>query len=190
MKQHELYYVTGNKGKFEEISAYVSRYEPSFIVKHFDVDIDEIQSLDQKIISIDKAEKAWLLLKKPLLIDDGGMYFEGYNNFPGTLTKYVFEGIGYSGIFKLIDEGSRATFRMHMAYADDRGVQVFEQVIHGTIVKNFSGHAKLPLDAIFKPDGSDKTYAEMRGLPEFDERFGYRQQAFKKFLAWFKQNRS
>src|SRR3978361_1942763 len=114
--KHEIYYATSNEGKFEEVKSYLSRFDASIDLKQFQVEIEEIQTLDQKAISIDKAHKAWMILKKQLLVDDGGIYFEGFNQFPGTLSKHVFEGIGYEGIFKLVEENHKAFFKMHMAY--------------------------------------------------------------------------
>ena len=41
--------------------------------------------------------QAYKILKKPLITDDTAIYFEGYPGFPGTFTKFVFQGLGFSG---------------------------------------------------------------------------------------------
>jgi len=182
----EIYYATGNAGKFEEVQSFLKAHQADITVKQFDVDIEEIQTLDQKAIAIDKAKKAWALLKKPLLVDDGGIFFEGYNQFPGTMSKFIFQALGFDGIFKLVKEHDKAAFILHMVYIDGDVVETFEGRCDGTIIKpkDFSSHPQLPLTAIFKPDGSDKTYAELRYTPEFTN-YAFRQRALKKFLDWY-----
>lgn len=184
--KNEIYYVTGNAGKFEEVQKFFAMHETNIIVKQFDVDIEEIQTLDQKKIAVDKAHKAWNLLKKPLLLDDGGLFFERYNQFPGTMSKFIFHALGFEGIFKLVNEGDKAAFILQMVYIDGNILETFEGRCDGTIVKHVdvATHPQLPLTAIFKPDGSDKTYAELRHTPEFVN-FAFRQRALKKFLEWY-----
>lgn len=59
----ELYFVTGNPVKFQEVSTFFAKYAPQISVKQFDVDLPEIQTLDQTAIAVDKARQAWNLLK-------------------------------------------------------------------------------------------------------------------------------
>ena len=66
--QKEICYVTSNDGKFEEVSGFIEKNEPSIKIKQFKTDIKEIQSLDQKEIAIDKARKAFKLIKKQTLL--------------------------------------------------------------------------------------------------------------------------
>src|SRR3972149_6956296 len=99
---NELHYVTTNPGKFTEIADYLHTASPQITLKQFSPDITEIQTTDQLAIAVDKAKKAWDLLKKPLLLDDAAIYFEKYHKFPGTLSKFVSEGIGFEGLKRLI----------------------------------------------------------------------------------------
>lgn len=183
--QQEIYYATGNAGKFEEVKQYMEQYAPQIAIKQFDVDIDEIQSLDQQVVAIDKAKKAYALLKKPLLVDDGGIFLEAYNNFPGTFSKFVFQGIGFDGFFKLTEHNNKAAFILELVYIDDKIMQNFQGKCEGTIIKpqDLASHPKLPFTAIFKPNGSTKTLAELRNTPEFIK-YSFRQQALQKFLNW------
>lgn len=182
----EIYYVTSNAGKFEEVKYYLERYAANIQIKQFDADIEEIQSLDQVAVTIDKVKKAFALLKKPVLVDDGGIFFDAYHQFPGTLSKFVFQGIGFEGIFKLVADNNKAAFILNLAYYDGKNMEVFEGRCDGIIVqpKDFSAHPQLPFTAIFKPHGSDKTFAELRYTAEF-EQYSFRQRALKKFLEWF-----
>jgi XTP/dITP diphosphohydrolase len=174
-------------GKFEEVRDFFDQAAPTFQIEQYAIDIDEIQSLDQKIVVLDKVKKAFSSVKQPLLLDDGGLFFDAYNQFPGTLSKYVFQGLGFKGLFKLIEEDNRASFILQLAYTDGLQTQLFEGVCQGTIVipeDLSSHHPKLPFTAIFKPEGSDKTLAQLRYTEDFF-RFSFRQQALQKFIDWY-----
>lgn len=181
-----IYYATDNQGKFEQVKNYIGKHNPHITIKQFKAEISEIQTLDQKKIALDKAQKAWALLKKPLIIDDSAIYFEKYNKFPGTLTRYIFEGIGFNGILSLIDVGDKATFLLYLVYIDGpKSFKIFKGKCSGTLTKpkKFSGHEKLPYSCLFIPDGSKKTYAQLHGTKE-GNKYLYRLKALKKFLKW------
>ena len=186
-----IYYATTNAGKFSTLKQYIDSHEPSIELKQLDKDLPEIQTMDQKAIAIDKAEQAWKLLQKPVIVDDAGFYFEHYNNFPGTLTKFVYLGIGLEGLLKLAEDDNRVTRRLYIVYKDSpEGHHIFQGESKGTIVRpdSFDAHPSLPYDAIFKPAGADKTMAFIRGTEE-EKKYSYRLQALKKFLAWYKTKR-
>ena len=188
MQQQEIYYATSNPGKFEDVRSFLEIYEPSIRLKQFQGDIDEIQSLDQRRIAEGKAKTAYDLLQKPVLIDDAAIYFDKYHEFPGTITKYVHMALGFEGIFKLVEEGDRASFRIHMVFAyGPNQLKVFDASCHGTMVRPQGEPAQitLPWKVAFVPDGSRKTYAEMQGTPEM-ERYNYRLDALRQFLNWYR----
>lgn len=182
----EIYYVTNNDGKFEEVRDFFAKNESIVTVKQYAVDIAEIQSLDQKVVVLDKVKKAFQLVNKPLLLDDGGLFFAAYRQFPGTLSKFVFQGLGFKGLFKLVEEDNRAAFILQLAYTDGMQTQLFEGVCHGHIIKpeNLSSHPQLPFTAIFQPQGTNKTLAELRQTPDFFK-YSFRQQALRKFIEWY-----
>ncbi len=188
-KLKEILYATGNQGKFAEVAHFIADHEPSLAIKQFDADIPEIQTTDQRAIAIDKAKRAWDLARKPLLIDDAGIYFDKYNKFPGALTKYIWQGLGFEGIKKLIEEGESAKFLLYMVYIDGpNSYEIFEGECIGTLIKPaaFNALPTLPFDAIFIPQGSTQTYAQLRDTPEA-KKYLYRLRALQKFLTWYKK---
>ncbi len=185
----ELYYVTGNAGKFGEVKEFVDRINVGIDLKQVDVDLSEEQTLDQRFVAIEKAKQAWRQVQKPLLVDDAGLYFEAYHRFPGTLTKFVFQGIGINGILKLVADDHRAYYLIYLVFIDGPdSYQVFEQRCDGKIVDPgvIEAHPSLPFDDIFVPVGTEKTYAQMRNTPEKDL-FNCRVKAVQQFLAWYKK---
>jgi XTP/dITP diphosphohydrolase len=185
----KLSYVTGNNGKFEEVRDYLTHVKSSIELVQMPLSLIEIQSMDQKAVALDKARQAYAQLKRPLIVDDAAIYFEKYNQFPGVLTRYVYEGIGMDGIFKLVEPGDRAYFLLYLVYVDADGREtVFEGRCAGAIVHPpvFKAHPDLPFDDIFLPDGSELSYADLFGTPGFAQ-FAYRLQAIKAFCEWRKQ---
>ena len=191
MTKKIIYYATGNTGKFAEVKRYIQEFAPQIELKQLDNDFPEIQTMDQRAIALDKAKQAYAKINAPVLIDDSGIYFEKYKNFPGTLTKFIYHGIGYEGLLKLA-ENSRATFLLYMLYTEKPGIHfLFEGKCEGKVVRpeSFEARPGLPYDAIFLPDGSEKTYAQLRGTPQEHE-FAYRLRAVKKFVEWYQQRTS
>jgi len=186
--QKELYYATGNAGKMDEVKVFFAQAVPDIVVKQFAVDIEEIQTLDQKAIAIDKVQKAWQQLKKPVLVDDSGIFFEDYPQFPGTLSKFVYKTLGFEGIFKLVNENARAAFILQLAYTDGEIIKTFEGRCDGVLVHpvNVATYPQMPFKTIFKPDGSDLTYAELYKNPAEFAKFAFRKRALEKFLDWYK----
>jgi len=187
----ELLYVTSNDGKFAEAARYIERHEPSITLKQVDIDVPEVQSMDHRFVALDKAAKAWQALKQPLIIDDSGIYFKRWKQFPGVLTKFVAYGIGMEGLKCLFDEKDPAYFLLYLVYVDAQGQpHVFEGRCDGTLTKQYTGsvHPALSYDRCFIPDGLTKTYAELRSDPAYELYF-YRVQALKSFLAWWQHGR-
>lgn len=188
---HEIYYATSRTRKFEEVKEYTLSYEQTMHIVRANLDIDEIQTLDQKAVALDKAKKAWAIIKKPLLIDDEGVFFDAYPLFPGTFSKYIPHALGEDGIAKLLSENNKASFRLTMVYLEnEESIQIFEGSTQGIIAKKSDFPAPHPaLTGMFQPNGTHKTYAELLGIKEI-ELFSPRIEAFKKFVTWYKHERN
>lgn len=184
----KLYYVTSNWGKFQEVSTYLAEHNPEIELQQLSLDIEEIQTDDQIKIAINKAQKAWNIVKKPLLLDDAGIYFNRYNKFPGTMSKFVSMGMGFEGMKRIFDEGDKAYFLLCMIYIDSPdSYQIFQGRCDGYLTKpeKFIAHPDLPYDAYFVPNNEKLTYAQIRNTP-LAKKYLYRLQALKKFLNWYK----
>ena len=104
MEKKSIYYATSNSGKFAEVQRYCTSYAPNVIIEQFKYDLPELQSDDQIIVAINKAESAWNLLQKPVLIDDSGLFITRYKGFPGTMSKFAMQALGLEGIMRLIND--------------------------------------------------------------------------------------
>lgn len=171
----ELYYVTGNHGKFEMVKNFLTAHE-TLTVKNIDLDLLEEQTLDLKQIAISKAEQAWSKVGKPLIVDDSGIFFKRYNQFPGVMTKFIFKALGFDGLYRLYDEGDLATFVTYLCFKmDDEKTHVFEGSVRGTLIKptNIEININLPYTHILVPTGTNKTLHELTqdaGYSEYNPR--------------------
>lgn len=183
-----IYYATSNPVKFQEAHQFFKHHMPHIKVEQYGEDIPEIQSLDQKLIAINKAQEAWRRLQKPVLAEDAGIYFAKYNQFPGTLSKFIYQTLGMEGILKLVSTNDTASFELHLVYYyGDNQYQVFRGTFAGTIKKItiFNAPKSRPFDDIFVPEGTHKTYNELRTTNELYP-FNYRVKALEQFSEWYK----
>ena len=108
----KLFIVTGNKSKLLEFRAIL---EPlGFAVENRKLELVEPKTLDQREVAVVIAKQAFTLLKKPVITDDTGIFFENYNNFPGTYTKFLFSAIGIDGIRRLMRVNNKKVYFLNL----------------------------------------------------------------------------
>lgn len=177
----EITFVTTNKHKFEEVSDLLKNYPIDLV--QLDMEYDENHDLGLEEIAKTSAKKLADQLQRPIVLEDTGLFFEAYNGFPGVLPKFVFNTIGYKGIFKLLEgESRKAYFKTVAAFCEPGGESVlFDGVMRGKITQEIHNEDKdaLPYDRIFIPEGVGKTISDM----SMDEKNSISQRAevFRKF---------
>ena len=123
---------------------------------------------------------------KAVALEDTGLFFEAYPDFPGAMPKFIFEKIGYDGIMRLLkDKNRNAYFKTVAAYCEPGHEPIlFEGVMRGKITERVYNEDKdaMSYDRIFIPEGYDVTISDME--METKNSFSQRAQAFKK-LARF-----
>lgn len=154
-----VYFVTGNDFKFEMAQERLSSYSVRLEKKGFA--IPEIQSDSLREIAMDKARKAFVEVKKPVLVMDAGLFIEKYNGFPGPYTSYAEETLGLSGLIELIGGPTSAETRQVVAYKDEEDEKTFESGQKGTLLTERRGKGGYFFDYIFESHKNDKTLAEM-----------------------------
>jgi XTP/dITP diphosphohydrolase len=107
-----------------------------------------------------KAEHAYGLVRKPLIVDDTAFSVAALRGFPGTCAAYVYATIGNPGILKLMENitDRKAYFETAVALATEEGIQVFRGRIDGVIVSP-RGSTGFGYDPIFESGG--RTMAEL-----------------------------
>ncbi len=180
----QLNFITGNNSKFMEARLILGkRAEP--VQK--DIEIIEPKTSKQEEVVLEKARQAFQQLKAPVLVDDTGIYFEAYKDFPGTATKLVFQAIGFNGIARLLRGSKRgAYFRTLLCYKDSKTTKIFEGVWRGRITSKLSKrfNPEWEYNSIFIPEGFSKPLSE---IPlEVRAKLSHRKKAFDKLVRFWK----
>ncbi len=180
-----VYLITTNPGKVQEIAEHLKKFGIEVVAK--DIEIPELRSDDQEEVAKEKAKLAAKAIGEPAIAEDTGLYFEAYHNFPGTNSKWVYHAIGLEGLFKLLVGTDRgAYFKTTVGFCEPgKEPKIFIGICKGKIIEEARGtpHPRLPYDAIFVPDGNEKTFAEM--TTEEKNRFSHRAKAVESFAKWF-----
>ena len=90
--------VTGNKGKLTEFKRLLP---PNIEFDHCDIDLDEVQSADSKVIITAKAKTAYEILKRPVVVEDVSAGLVELGGMPGPFIKYFEITMGMDALYKL-----------------------------------------------------------------------------------------
>ena len=155
----QIDFCTGNKSKLKEANDYINSKIKDVSLYSNKIDFTEIQSNSQQEILLDKMKQAISKTDRPFIIDETGIFFNKYNNYPGTLTKYVIKSLGVEGIKRLLSEtDNTAYFKTTILYSENKqDYKFFEGVLKGKIVidENKIDNLDFPFSSIFIPDGYD-----------------------------------
>ncbi len=156
----DFVFVTGNRGKIAEARLALGRD-----VEAVEIDLPEIQSLDLVESLQAKADSAWEILRRPLVVEDAGLGLDALNGFPGPLVKWMLQAVGAEGLAKvghaLGDAGAIA--RCGLLYKDAARTVLAEGVTAGTLVLPGRGEHGFGWDPVFLPEGGSRTFAELTG---------------------------
>jgi inosine triphosphate pyrophosphatase len=178
----DIVLVTSNPHKVQEFK----RILPSVQFIQKPMELDELQGHGEDIIK-HKVLQAFKAVKKPVVVDDTGLFIEAWGNLPGMYVKDFLQSVGNEGIYRMLKdyENKSAVARCFIGYArNENDIQVFTGEIPGTIVsprgtKNFGNKG---WDAIFIPIGKTKTYGEMSEVEK--DMDSHRVRALMKFKAF------
>jgi XTP/dITP diphosphohydrolase len=178
--------VTGNQSKLMEAIEIAKKYPIKIVGKK--LYLPEIMEINAEKIIIEKAKYAFKKIKKPLIVDDSGIYFEAYPNFPGVFTKFIIKLLGFDGIFKLLKGKTRgAYFQCTICFIESNLQKpiLFKGICKGRIAEKISNIFDLnsEFNSIFIPEGENRTFSEM--TIEERKKFSHRRKALEKFLKWY-----
>ncbi len=169
-----FFFVTKNKDKIREAEEILG-----FQIKKADLLVDEIQAVEVERVIEKKAKQAFEKIKKPVICEDSGLYFESWNGLPGALIKIFEERLGQEKICKMLAEKREAKAKSTIGYFDGNEYRDFVGEISGKIAQFPRGNNGFGWDPIFIPQGFDKTFAQM--TKEEKNKISMRKIAFNKF---------
>lgn len=184
----ELLFATNNLNKVREAELVLSRFGVS--LKAVAVNKIEIQSNSLREIAIYAAKSAYKAIRRPIIVEDSGLFIDALNGFPGPYSSYVYKTIGLNGILKLLDGvlNRRARFEAVVALAiNECEVYVFEGYVEGYISSEIRGSSGFGFDPIFIPSGCNETFGEMGIVKKTS--YSHRGKAFRELGIWLTNNR-
>ena len=174
----DLYFVSSNRHKYQEAKKILKSFGINLGFCKFE--LEEIQSDSIKEIASKKAIHAFQKFKKPVIIEDDGLFIEPLDGFPGPYSSYVFKTIGNKGILELLTQNRKAKFVSIISFYDKHHSKSFMAKVDGKISKTQKGIG-WGYDPIFIPQDSKKTFAESTNKNESSHRY----KALKKFANWY-----
>jgi len=178
-------FATSNAGKLREARTILAPFGIS--VEQYDGKGIEIQADTNSEVAAYASKGAAKTARRPVLVEDAGLYVDSLGGFPGPYSAYAFKTIGVQGILSLLRPPSSARaakFVSSLAYCAPGGEPtLFEGSVRGEIANKPRGKKGFGFDPIFVAEGSAKTFGELT----LDEKcsVSHRAEAMKKFAKWY-----
>jgi len=179
----DILFLTSNKHKVEEAQTILKRFNLNVISssgKGTEIQTDSLLEVARVC-----AQNAYSRMKKPLFVEDSGLFVDALGGFPGVYSSYVLDKVGCEGILHLLGQERQrsAHFGCAVAYADENGSHIFEGKVFGRISDQIVLGGGFGYDPIFIPDGHEKPFSK---IIEVKEEISHRSTALSKlgkFLA-------
>lgn len=184
----KILFATQNKAKLQEASQVLTPL--GIEVERVSIPLYEPDAGTAGEIAAIKLEQARQQGYETVMVDDAGIYFAAYDQFPGILSKRIFHRIGYKGIRKLLEGEVRdAWFEGAVAVAWRGRTETFIGTTHGRIIEEIDDQMQpdpgVPFDRIFIPDGDVRVLSAMTDQERLH--YSYRRKALEKLAAWLKK---
>jgi XTP/dITP diphosphohydrolase len=182
-RSYDVLFASSNMHKYREAKEILGKY--GIHLGFFKFCATEIQSDSLSKIARKKALDAYQKCKRPVIIEDDGIFVKSLNGFPGPYSSYVYDTIGNLGVVKLVKKDRRAEFCAIISYCDGKKRPVqFVGITKGSIPKKPRGGG-WGYDPIFVPQGMARTYGQMTEKNQLSHRY----RALAKFARWYLRKR-
>ncbi len=175
-------FITGNEHKVKEARGIFKKF--GIALKDTDLGYPEIQGHLEDVARFG-SKYAANKLKRPVIVEDAGLFIKALNWFPGTYSSYVQETLTNKGILKLMNnvEDRYAEFRSVIGYCTPKSEpEIFLGTVKGCISYKERGNYGFAYDPLFIPDGFNQTFGELER--EEKNEFSHRRRSLEKFAIW------
>lgn len=192
----KIFFATSNKAKIEWAQLALKKF--GIEVVQLEMELVESRHEDPAEIALEKARQAYTLIKKPLMVEDGGFFIEALNGFPMTHVKFSLKTLGVPGIMKLLkgEKNRKAEWRMTVALVlGGKKHRTFTFVDKGEIAekvrpverKCMSDYWRIYIPKMIP---NDLTLSEISGedIKKWDRYYNSHNQ-YQKMGQWLKKNR-
>ena len=190
----KLLLATNNKDKVTEIKKLLIKTGIEVLtLKDLNLNIDIEEDKDTlEGNALKKAEEIYKTAGIPCSADDTGLFVNALNGEPGVFSsRYAGENVSYSeNRVKLLLNMNRIPYEKRTAYFKTvlcfynggNNFYFFEGICKGYITTEERGKKGFGYDAIFQPEGFDRTFAELS--IEEKNKISHRAKAFNKFRKY------
>jgi len=179
-----VWFLTHNRDKYQEASAILAGM--GVRVRHLNQSKIEIQDSRPENIARFALKNALRDNRKPILVEDSGLFIETLDGFPGPYSSYVYDTIGLKGVLAILrsHEHRRAYFQATVAFGSPSTRPCFfTGRVKGRISHRILGKSGFGYDPIFIPEGYTKTFGQ--SSQSFKNTKSHRARAFQSFARWF-----
>lgn len=159
----KLYYVTGNKNKFNEMKEIADSED--IRLEHYPMTIKELQTDQVEELVREKAFEAFQELRRPLIVEQTVLKIDAFNQLPGPHTGYIYSKLGNESIVEFCKYKNKfdAVAESYLCYCDGKGYVIGAGSVKGRIAEEIDDSKEaFDWDRIFKPsekNKEDSTYA-------------------------------
>lgn len=193
----KIVFATNNKNKLAEIREMLG--DKIEVMSLADINCHEDIPETSDTLEGNALQKAHYVYDKygmSCFADDTGLEVDALGGEPGVYSARYAEGEGHdseANMAKLMDklgdnDNRKARFRTVIALITGNGeddVKLFEGVAEGDIIREKRGGEGFGYDPIFRPEGYDKTFAELGH--EIKNKISHRAKAVQKLVEYLKQ---
>jgi XTP/dITP diphosphohydrolase len=182
---------TWNSLKYDQISSVLKA--GGIFVQQENIDLVEPQLNDMLQVSAYKTRQAFDIVWWPVVVDDSGIFFDAYPDFPWVFSKYIFQSLGINGLSRLFQDqpNKGAYFQCVLSYMDmtlDSPKQFIGKV-SGKVCFEYLDQIVInpnwPYDAIFQAE--EMNVVAQLDMNQFDT-LHHRTKASDKLLEFLKNN--
>ena len=186
----KIYFITGNKHKFKEITKLFQNEELEYDLKQKTAATIEIQAPSIKEVALFKLNSIKTNFNNSYFVEDTGFFIDvPLKGFPGVYSKFVLNTIGNKGILKLINDyrNTVAHFEAVIAlyFQPLDKIFTFEGSVEGKVSEEIKGTSGFGYDPIFIPNElPNNTFGELS--MEEKNSISHRAKALQKLLIFLK----
>lgn len=183
---HKITFVTGNEYKLAGARRVCEAFD--ITVDQAVLDIVEIQSEEGEPIARDKAQKAYDILQKPLVVTDDTWLVPALGGFPGPYMRSVNHWFGPQNWLDLTArlEDKTVILRQIAVYQDEHGQRLFTYDITGKFLDEARGPQESSNDCIVSFNDEGLSSAELRAQGKSP--IGDKQTVWHEFAPWLKES--
>ncbi|MFN3909692.1 MAG: XTP/dITP diphosphatase [Candidatus Anstonellaceae archaeon] len=177
-----LLFLTSNKHKVAEAKKILNKFGINFISKNskgFEIQSDSLEEVARIC-----ARNAYKHFKKPLFVEDSGLFINALKGFPGIYSSYVLKTVGCNGILNLLGQERHrsAKYISTVAFVNSKGqLKIFKGEVKGRISRSIEEGEGFGYDPIFIPEGHSKPFSKIINIKE---KISHRVIALKKFAKY------